>query len=160
VWCPLAGTPLPDACHRIRRECLIAADDRNPLDHRLGDDEPVERITVMERQARQGSRMLWFNGQNDEPVIRNPLLHECLVELRQRILIQTDLDGDFPIAGRTDQLLVAEVFDMISGMAAQLRSAEHEPQEGVRVEQNPHGIYSLKSSRCASSSATMVSMPL
>src|SRR5215831_17134668 len=77
----IVGVPLPDACHWIRRKRRIAADHRHLLDHRLGNDEPIERITVMERQARQDRRMLECNRQNDETVLHDTLLHEGLIGL-------------------------------------------------------------------------------
>jgi hypothetical protein len=43
---------LPQTGDRVGIEGRITADDRSLLDHRLGDQQVVERVTVMERQRR------------------------------------------------------------------------------------------------------------
>ena len=51
------------------------------------------------------------------------------------------------------------ITDSLLGRLAQLRIVPPEPQEAVRIEEKRHPIYSLKSSRCSSSSATIINFP-
>src|SRR5207245_642440 len=81
VSCPYAAILLPDAGDWVRGKRGITADHRYLLDHRLGDNEPIKRITVVERQRGQNRRVSGCNGQNEEPVAYNALLHEYLVGL-------------------------------------------------------------------------------
>src|SRR5262249_52975638 len=88
------------------------------------------------------------------------IAEEVLVGDVEGILAGTDLDGDFPVAGRADQLGVGGVKDQRQRQAAELRIGQGEPEQGMGVEQQSHGRYSAQSLRCSSSSARMVSIPL
>ena len=84
----------------------VAADDRNAFDDGLGDPQAVERIFVVKRQRGQRRCVLWLVVQIAETVLVDAFLHEELVGLRQDVFLDADLDGNLPIARRTDQLLV------------------------------------------------------
>lgn len=73
--------------------------------------------------------------------------------LCQRILADADLDGDFPVSGRADFNFVVWIGQKISGGLTQQRIIEDKSEKGVRIQEQPHGRYSLKSLKCSSSSA-------
>src|SRR5260370_22218255 len=104
--------------------------------------------------------MLCLDVQIAEAVLVDRFVHEIFIGLGQRVLPDADLDGDFPVAGRTDQLLIARVNDQRHGRGAELRVIQGKPKERVRIKQESQGMYSLKCSRCSSSSAKIVSIPL
>src|SRR5919202_7152535 len=51
------GRSSPKPPDRVRVQHRVGADDRDALDHRLGDEEAVEGVFVMERQADQRRRV-------------------------------------------------------------------------------------------------------
>src|SRR5262252_4351934 len=104
--------------------------------------------------------MLWLNRQNMECVGRNLSLDKYVIGFRQFIFAKTDFDSDLPICRRAYLDVVCWVNDEIFGCWTQLWIIQKEPQKRMRVEQQPHGMYSLKSSRCVSSSVRMTSFPL
>jgi hypothetical protein len=53
---------LPEPCHGVRIEHRINTDDAHSLDHRLGDEQTVKRVAVMQRQRRQNGRVLDRDG--------------------------------------------------------------------------------------------------
>src|SRR5206468_3578950 len=87
-------------------------------------------------------------------------IHEVFVGLMQRELTDADLDGNLPIRRRADENLVGRVQNQRLRRAAELRITERVPEQRMGVEKVPHGMYSSKSFRCSSSSATMVIIPL
>lgn len=74
---------------------------------------------------------------------------------RETQLAELNLDAQFPNGPNADQPLVRFVLDGLDGRKAQLRGVVHRPNHGVRVEQQLHSMYSLKSSKGASKSGAM-----
>src|SRR6516225_4112376 len=104
--------------------------------------------------------MLRLNRKQSEPISVLASIDEILVGLMQRQLADTDLDCDFPIRGRADEDLICGIMDCRFGDCTQLGISQRVPKKCVRVKQVPHGMYSAKSRRCSSSSATIVIIPL
>src|SRR5690242_20679771 len=77
------GRSSPKPPDRVQVQHRVGADDRNALDHRLGHQEPVERIFVMKRQANQRRRVLRLNGQDHETEPVQAGIHEVLVRPMQ-----------------------------------------------------------------------------
>lgn len=63
-----------------------------------------------------------------------------------------DLDRYLPIACRTDYSLIPGILYQSVRIIAKSRIQQEEPHQRVSIEEELHGMYSLKSSRCASSS--------
>jgi hypothetical protein len=139
--------PLPQPLDAVSVKLTINADDRNILCQSLRDEEPVERVFVVELHRGEQGHMPGFDGQNVEIIGRNLCFHELLVRLWQSVLAELDLDGDLPIARRADFDLVRRVFNKISGRRTQLRIIEDEPEKRMCIEQQPHSMYSAKSFR-------------
>src|SRR5262249_39987565 len=78
----------------------------------------------------------------------------------QRQLSDANLDRNFPIGNGAEQNLVGRIANQPVRRAAEFRITKGVPEQRVGVQKVPHGIYSSKSFRCSSSSATMVIMPL
>ena len=74
-------------------------------------------------QGDQNGCMPGFDREDDEAVVEDRFLDEVVVTLGQGILAQADLDGQFPVARRTDQLGVGCIFDEGPSSSAQLRVA-------------------------------------
>jgi hypothetical protein len=55
---------LPEAGHEIGIQHRIDTDDAHGLDHRLGNEQTVERVTVVQRQGRQDGCVLHRDGQD------------------------------------------------------------------------------------------------
>src|SRR5262245_31379529 len=104
--------------------------------------------------------MLRLYRQNPEAIPDDPLGDEYVKGDGQRVLRETDLDGRFPIACRTDQNLVVRVGDQDPRGGAPLGVVRDEPQECVGVQKQPHGMYSSKSFKCSSSSTARTIIPL
>src|SRR5260221_12793804 len=85
---------------------------------------------------------------------------ELVVRHWQRIFPDADLDGHFPKAGRADQRFVTWILDQRAGSGAKRSIPEHKPEPCVRIEQELHGMYSVKSFKCSSSSEMIVNIPL
>ena len=137
---------LPESSNRISIEGCIGADDRDAFDHSLSDYEPVERVTVVVGQTCQRRYMSRFNHQNAELIRCDFLFHKYIQRLGQRILVDADLDSNFPVAGRADLDIVIRISDQCSGRRAQLRIVQYKSQESLSIEKQPaHGMYSLKS---------------
>src|SRR5438128_2938791 len=71
-----------------------------------------------------------------------------------------NLDCNFPIRSGADFNVVCGVGNQGFGLRAQFWIIEHKPEQGLCIKQQPHGMYSLKSCRCSSSSARIISLPL
>jgi hypothetical protein len=71
------------------------------------------------------------------------LLHlrgdQGLHRLGQRQLSNTHLDGTLPQAGHAEERLIVLVLDRRPRSGSEVRAAHDEPEEGMRVEQDPHG---------------------
>ena len=64
-----------------------------------------------EGQCRQRGRVFRFDVQNADVVYGNLSVDERFVWLRQFVLVESDLDGDFPLARGTELDVVRRVFD-------------------------------------------------
>src|SRR5262245_24222257 len=150
----------PDSANGVRVEGRISTDNRHALDDGLGNEQSVKRVTVVERQCDQFGRVARLDGQDCEAVIDDGLLDESGERDVQGVFPDAELDRHLPVAGRADRHLVCRIFDVLLGSGTQLRVIEVVPEERVRVEQHVHGMYSVKSLKCSSSSAWMTNLPL
>src|SRR6266705_2205450 len=101
---------------------------------------------MMQRHSRKCCRVLRNNGEDAEIVGRDLPLHKYLIPFGQRILAEADLDRDLPIRGRADLDIVVCIRDQAIRGNTESQIVQEKPQERVRVEQQPHSMYSLKSS--------------
>src|SRR4051794_13740150 len=81
-----------------------------------------------------------------ERIADHVLMDEAPVRPANVEFLAAHLDGDFPAARRADELPIRQVADDPPGRLAQLRVIPPEPEEGMRIEQECHSMYSLKSS--------------
>ena len=133
-------TSLPESLHLISVEVSIDADQRNRLGHRLRDQQSVERIAMMEGHLSQRSGVSRQDGQDRKGITRQLSLNKHIIGLRQRVLADADLDRDLPVARRADQDIIVAIGDQCASLIRELRVIEDEPQKGVRIQQQPHGM--------------------
>jgi hypothetical protein len=138
VW-PLV-TNLPQPGHWIGIKGRIDTQNRDGFHHRLCDQQPVERGTVMKRQRRQHRRMSGLDRQNMEIIGRDLSFNKNVVGLRKLILTKTDFDHNFSICRRTHLNIVRRIDDHIAGWRTQLGVLQEEPQKRMGVEQYPYSI--------------------
>src|SRR4051794_17815352 len=82
--------------------------------------DPMTRTILVigrEREGCQRRRMANFHGQNSEIASSDALVNELLERHRQRIFINTDLDGNFPIGCWAYQHVVLRVRDQTVGVS-------------------------------------------
>jgi hypothetical protein len=70
----------------------------------------------------------WLNVQVAEAIKVDGFMHGDLIGLGQRVFSLADLDGDFPVARRTDQLGMSRVENKGSGGTTQLLIVEVKPE--------------------------------
>src|SRR5688572_1222871 len=114
---------------------------------------------MVERQGDQEVRMTNLNGQDLKAVAVDAAATEILERFVEEVFARADFDRQFPETDRADELVVGRIFDQGTGSTAQQRVAQDEPQQGVRVEKEPHYMYSAKSFKCSSSSWIIVKLP-
>lgn len=105
----LWGNALPEPLHAVRVKLNASADNGNILGHRLGEQQSVKGIFVMQFHRRKQGRVFWQDWQYFEIVNGNVSLHKQLTRLWQCILAQLDFDRDFPITRRADFDFVVRV---------------------------------------------------
>ncbi len=81
--------------------------------------------------------MLRLYVQDVESIGGNLSFHELLKGLRQLVLVKTDFDSDFPVRCGTHVDLIIRIGDQDSCRWTQGRLIQYEPQEGVRIEEQP-----------------------
>src|SRR5262249_49392073 len=126
----------------------------------LGDQEAIKWVAVVKGQCGDDGRMCDSDGQHGKVILRNLSLHEVLEVLCELVLADADLDSDLPIAGGAEQEFVIRGLHCGSSNGRELGVVQRKPEEGMRVQQHLHGMYSWKSFRCSSSSAMIVSLPM
>src|SRR5205823_6117690 len=96
---------------------------------------------------------------NEKAVVEDRVLDEVLVALGEPVLAEADLDSEFPVARWADKFGVSRILNKESCRSAQPLVAKVVPEQGVRIEQDPHSMYSSNPWRCSSSSDTTISLP-
>lgn len=107
---------------------------------RLGDQQPVERIPMMERHYRDPRGVPKVNGQRLETVGRDLLGKEPVESALDPERAQAHLDGDLPGTGHAQEALVAAARNRRPGFPGELGSPVHPPEEGVGIEEQPHPV--------------------
>src|SRR5688572_27912000 len=110
-------------------------------------------------EVKQERRVIRLNRENCKAVSVQAHIDEVIVGLMDRDLSDVDFDRKLPIACWANEDLIRGIVDQGRRSGADPRVPKRVPQERVRVEENPHGMYSAKSFRWSSSSALIVIMP-
>src|SRR5438045_9116222 len=97
-----------------------------------------------------GDPELSSGGQAKQSAIRTHRNGGVAVLLRVRLKVQPR---------RTDQLRLCCIKDQVQGRLDQTGVAQRKPEKSVGIQQQPHGMESLNSARCSSSSATIINSP-
>ena len=111
------------------------------------------------RESNQPGRVVGQDRQYPEVVKAGDAGHELGVWLIQGPLPEVDLDGDFPVRRGADPNLVRHIVNRGAGDGGEFRVGVGVPDESVRVEEQPHRMYSSKSFRCSSSSSMISIIP-
>jgi hypothetical protein len=125
----------PDDRHAVGRELRVRGRDRQPLDDRLGDEQPVEWIAMVERQLCNADEMGVGDGEELELASLYLASQESLEGGSELELAQRQLHGDLPEARDAQHLGHRWIADRRSGTWAQTFVVEHEPQERVGVDE-------------------------
>src|SRR6266542_2818758 len=94
-------------------------------------------------------RLDWLN---QESKLQQPPRKQFLKRNWQPEFAQAEFDDHIPASGQAHHVLVVLRFNGSSSAAAQTRIILQEPDERVRIQQQPHSMYSLKSSSGSSKS--------
>ncbi len=144
---------LTRAAGRHREQCRVAADDRQPLFERLGDEQPVERVAMVQRELSYALGVMGADGEQLGPVVL-----ERLPEARWRgELAELALDRHFPDADRADDPAVDRT-DRLPGTIRQASVSREPPQSRVRVEQQPQSM--IPSAAAMSGGSSSKSSPM
>jgi hypothetical protein len=139
------------------REGRVARDDWSALGDRLGDEEPVEGVAVVERQGSLHVEMLRFQRKNLDGVRANVFAEQASERQGHLQLPDANLDRHLPQTTHAQETLIPSVFDGVPRIRAQPRVCRDEPQERVGVEEQLHdGMYPAKSSSGASKSSLIL----
>lgn len=133
----------PQPRHGIRIERFVRADDRHVFDHRLHDQQAVERIVVVEWKCRQPCDVLDSDAEERDIVVALLLRDDCRERVAKCKFPDTDLDGDLPGARDAETNIVPAILDEPACGHAQLRISIAEPEERMRVEQEAHLFHIL-----------------
>ena len=129
---------LPDASDAVLREDCVCRDDPQLLLERLRDQQPVERVAVVEGQARDAGRVPQVDRQGLKAVDGELLGHEAVERALDSQLAEAHLDRELPGARDAHEALVARAPDGATRLSGELPACSHPPQEGVGVEQELH----------------------
>src|SRR5215510_8667207 len=101
-------------------------------------------------------------GDSDQVnAVIDKLIRKHLIKgLGQGELPNARFDCNFPQARDAEKFLVGLVFNQRTGLRAERLVANEEPQERMRIEQEPHHMYSSKSFSGSSKSSEIVISPL
>ncbi len=110
-------------------------DQRDVLNHRLRDDQAVERVFVVNRQCGQSGGVARLDREDMEPVVVDGPPKEILVRQRQSLFFHADLDRDLPVTRRADQFLVRRFENQARGTCAEAGVVQGEPEERVGIKQ-------------------------
>jgi hypothetical protein len=135
---PIARLPEPD--HGVGIQHRIDTDYLHGLDHRLGNEQTVERVSVMERQGRQDGRVLHRDGQDCEVVLRDLTAHERLERDRECILPEADFDCNLPVARGANVLVIERVDDEAQRGGTQPWVCQDDSEERMCIEEQSHSM--------------------
>jgi hypothetical protein len=131
---------LPKHRHSIGCKVAILRNRRKGLRQGLGDEQTIERVSMMFRKLQQHLIVPEIWGDYLKPVGQNCAGKNLLIRNVQNELAQPDFDRDFPRRSMTDPCRVALVLDRPSGGWAELLAALQEPKQRMGVEQQPQFI--------------------
>src|SRR5437667_8628430 len=108
---------------------------------------------MMVRQGDQRISVRCLDRNDPEAVIENSMLYEFRERLGDFELSRADLDCDFPVSCGTHEYPVCRVGDLALCGGAEVVRIEVAPDQRMRIDEQIHCMYSLKSLRCSSSSS-------
>jgi len=124
--------------HPVGPNELILRADYHPLEVRLGDNQPIERIVMVTRQRAGMLGMSARHRQNLEAE-RQHGSDDRSIEAK---LPDRSLDGNFPYCRRADDDLVRAVAHCCEQRRRDQTGPLIRPKQDMRVDQQPHGCYS------------------
>ena len=129
----------PESLNRVGIEGGIGAHERNVLDEGLRDQEPVEGIAMMKRQAGDFVRVPQLDGQKSNTIEAQLSRDEGVERLGNGKPAEVELDRDLPDARDAQERFVTAIADHPLSMRAELGVRGDEPEERMRIEKDTHG---------------------
>src|SRR5262245_11902525 len=154
-------TLLPEQGNGVRRELRIVRHHGQTFLVRLGDEEAVERIPVVQGKAVQGIDMLEGDRQDPETVHHLLLLEQDAQWLGKCQLAELDLDLNFPAVHNAEPYVVAQIAESPIDCFRQTRRLVMPPQQSMGIKEQSHASPSQKASGSGlSKSSAMMIVPL
>ena len=151
-------TPLPEHRDGVRRELRIVRHHGQTFLVRLGDEEAVEGIPVVQGKAVEGIDMLEGYRQDPETVHRLLLLEQDAQRLGKCQLAELDLDLDFPTVDDTEPYVIAQITESPIGCLRQSCRLVMPPQQSMGIEEQSHASPSQKVSGSGSSKSSAMTI--
>ncbi len=118
-------------------ENRVRGHQRQPFNPGLGQQDTVERITVVRRQNRHGKGMNRCNGETLETAQPHSLGHVDRRRFGQRKLPDTVLDDDFPYACRGQVSPRGGIGQSLQQVGFETSAFSLEPEPAVRIDKKP-----------------------
>ncbi len=127
----------------------VATHQCHSFDRCLSDQESVKRVAMMKRRSFKNANMSDQDVEDREPIVVNLPFQKIGNWPPDIKLSEAGLDCNLPKRANAQELLMDSGFDGRFSCLTQTRIIPGEPEEGERIEQQPHSEYSRKSSeRC------------
>src|SRR5713101_1561418 len=97
-------------------------------------------------------RMTHSNRQLLQSQVCNRSVDPLFERQRERELLDSDFDGEFPNRSSDEEQIIGQISQGLCRSGAQPRWVVHRPNQRMSIQQEPHSMYSLKSSNGASKS--------
>lgn len=107
--------PLPKNVGLVFGKLGIGRDDREAIDHRLGDQHAVKRVTMVVWEGFDFEGMLHGNRKNGNVILQQSLFDPGIRHFEVQ-LAKTFLNGNFPKARNAQKAIGVDVFNCTFGL--------------------------------------------
>jgi hypothetical protein len=129
----------PNPAHVKFVQPAIGAENGDVGHLRLGDEQAIEWVAVMQGQKSRFYRVFEGNRHFQETLLGHSVL-QVGDESGRLNFAGVDLDGEFPSHNSRNDDPVGGASKNLVRPAGQARGVEHPPDDGVRIEQDFHGL--------------------
>lgn len=128
----------PNHSHSVASEFRIRRDDRHSFRERLGDQESVKRVGMMERQRCQLEDM-WRLDAEEPDAVGSPLVpHDIFQRAAQSELSQRDLDLQLPEVCDAEKQFISRIRYGVTCGGRQTTAIQIEVNQNIRVNEALH----------------------
>ena len=121
------SSDLPQSVNGVIIECSVSPNNRDVLNHCLGNYQAIKRIAMMKRKVYEFCQMGYLYFQKLDPIQRHLVRDQTIKWSSQGQFTDTHFNCHFSNTGHAQKPLIGRIFDKVTRILTQVGMSTDEP---------------------------------